>query len=133
MISHLSSEHFCRWIAGERGPEEEQHLGECPACQAELDHFQQALAGFNRSLEQCSVPPITLRPVRQTLPRWILATAALSLIIAAPVYWSMRQQRDLEQAKADRLLLERVHVGLSRTVPASMEPLMELIRTENAK
>ena len=76
---------------------------------------------------------IARRQIRQTLPRWILASAALSLMVAAPVYWSARQQRDAEQAKADQLLLERVHAGLSRTVPASMEPLMQLIAPENAK
>jgi hypothetical protein len=133
MISHLSSEHFCRWIAGEREREEELHLRECLACRAELDQFQNALSGFRSSLEHSPVPPIKLRQVRQTLPRWIVATAALSLIVAAPVYWSARQQRDAERARADQLLLERVHTGLSRTVPASMEPLMELITTENAK
>jgi hypothetical protein len=133
MTSHLSSEHFCRWIAGDRGESEARHLRECPACQAELEQFQSALAAFNHSLEQCPAPPIRLGRVPQTLPRWIMATAALSLIVAAPVYWSARQQRDLEQAKTDQLLLERVHAGLSRTVPASMEPLMELITTENAK
>jgi hypothetical protein len=79
------------------------------------------------------VPAASYSRVRQTLPRWILATAALSVLVAAPVYWNARQQRDAEQAKADQLLLERVHAGLSRTVPASMEPLMQLISTENAQ
>lgn len=133
MNSHLSSEQICRWIAGERGEQAAGHLRECPACQAELDQFQIALSGFRSSLEHSPAPPIRLGRAGQTLPRWILATAALSLIVAAPVYWKARQQRDAEQAQADQRLLERVHAGLSRTVPASMEPLMELIATENAK
>jgi hypothetical protein len=68
--------------------------------------------------------------VRQTLPPWILATAALALLVATPVYWIARQQRAAEQSTTDELLLERVNAGLSRTVPPSMEPLMQLILRE---
>jgi hypothetical protein len=128
MNSHLSSEQICHWIAGGHGREEERHLRECPICQAELDQFQNALGGFRHSLEQTPVPAPSYSRVRQTLPRWILATAALSVLVAVPVYWNARQQRDAERAQADELLLERVHAGLSRSVPASMEPLLQLIQ-----
>ncbi len=131
MNSHLSSEQICRWIAGERGYEEHRHLRACPACRTELDQFQNALTGFRSSLERSPVPAISYSRVRQTLPRWILAAAALSLLVATPVYWTARQQRAAEQAKADELLLERIDAGLSRSVPASMEPLMQLISKEN--
>jgi hypothetical protein len=114
-------------MAGEHGRNEERHLRECLACRAELEQFQNALAGFRSSLERSPVPAVSYSRVRQTLPRWILATAALLLVTGAPVYWSTRQQRLAEQAKADELLLERVDAGLSRSVPASMEPLMQLV------
>ena len=125
MTLHLTAEQICQSIAGDLGSEVEQHLRDCPACQAECDQFQNAVAGFRDSLEQSPVPAVNYSRVRQTLPRWILATATLSLLVAAPVYWNARQQRVADQAQADELLLERVHTGLSRAVPASMEPLMQ--------
>jgi hypothetical protein len=129
MNSHLSSDQICKWLAGERGPVEQRHLRACPTCRAELDQFQNALRGFRNSLEQ-TAPAVSYSRVRQTLPRWILATAALALLVATPVYWNARQQRAAEQARADELLLERIDASLSRTVPASMEPLMQLISTK---
>ena len=127
MNSHLSSDQICRWMAGEYARDEERHLRECLACRAELEQLQNALAGFRSSLERAPVPAVSYSRVRQTLPRWILATAALLLVTGAPVYWSTRQQRLADQARADELLLERVNAGLSRSVPASMEPLMQLV------
>jgi len=131
MKSHLSSEQICKWLAGESGYDEQRHLRACPECRTEVEQFQNALIGFRNSLEQSPVPAVSYSRTRQTLPRWILATAALALIVAAPAYWNARQQRAAEQAKADELLLERVNASLSRSVPASMEPLMQLISKEN--
>jgi predicted anti-sigma-YlaC factor YlaD len=130
MNSHLSLEEIHQWLSGERRDEVEEHFRECPACKAELHQLQSALAGFRSSLEQSPIPPVSYLPVRRTLPRWILATAALALLVATPVYWNVRQQRAAEQTKADEVLLERVNAGLSRSVPASMEPLMQLISKE---
>jgi hypothetical protein len=131
MNSHLSLEEIYQWLSGERREEAEEHFRDCPACKVEMQQFQNALAGFRSSLEQAQVPAVSYSRVRQTLPRWILAAAALSLLVATPVYWNARQQRAAEQAKADELLLERVNASLSRSVPASMEPLMQLISKEN--
>jgi hypothetical protein len=131
MNSHLSLEEIYQWLSGERQDEVEDHFRECPACKVELQQFQNALAGFRSSLEQSPVPAVSYSRVRQILPRWILATAALALLVATPVYWNARQQRAAQQAKADELLLERIDAGLSRSVPASMEPLMQLISKEN--
>jgi hypothetical protein len=119
-----------QWLSGERVDAVEEHRRECVACDADLRQLKDALAGFRTSLEQCPAPPISYLPVRQTLPRWILATAALALVAATPVYWNVHQQHAAEQAKADEMLLERVNAGLSRSVPASMEPLMQLISRE---
>ena len=131
MNSHLSLEEIHQWLSGERRDEVEEHFRECPACEAELRQLHNALAGFRSSLEQSPVPPVSYLPVRGTLPRWILATAAVLLLIATPVYWNARQQRAAEQAQADELLLQRIDASLSRSVPASMEPLMQLITKEN--
>jgi hypothetical protein len=131
MNSHLSSEEMYQWLSGEGVDEVEEHFRECPSCQAELHELRNALTGFRHSLEECPAPPVSWRPARQMLPRWILATAALLLLTGAPVYWNARQQRVAEQARADELLLERINSGLSRSVPASMEPLMQLVSKED--
>ena len=131
MNSHLSLEEIYQWLSGERREEVEEHFRDCPACKAEMQQFQIALAGFRSSLEQAPVPAVSYSRVRHTLPRWILATAAVLLLVATPVYWNARQQHAAEQAKSDELLLERIDASLSRSVPASMEPLMQLISKEN--
>jgi len=131
MNSHLSLEEIYQWLAGEGREEAEEHFRECPACKAEMQELHDALAGFRSSLEQAQVPAVSYPRVRPTLPRWILATAALALLVATPLYWNAHQQRAAEQARADELLLERIDASLSRSVPASMEPLMQLITKEN--
>jgi len=131
MNSHLSSEEMYQWLSGEHGADVDEHLHECPACQTELLQFRNALAGFRTSLEKSPIPAVRRKQSSQRLSRWVLASAALSLMVAAPMYWNARQQRAAEQAKADELLLERVNAGLSRSVPASMEPLMQLISRED--
>jgi len=135
MTSHLSSDQICRWLAGERGYEEQRHLRACPECRTDVEQFQNALAGFRNSLEQSPVPAASYSRTRQSLPRWILATAALAIMLAAPVYWNAHHQGEAkqsmtEQTETDDLLLERVNAGLSRTVPSSMEPLMQLMSKE---
>jgi len=131
MNSHLSSDQICQWLAGERGSEQDRHLRDCPACRAEVNRFQTVLAGFRSSLERESAPPVSRAPIRSTLPRWTLAAAGVFLLLAAPVYWNAHQQRAAEQMKADEQLLERVNASLSRSVPSSMEPLMQLISKES--
>jgi hypothetical protein len=127
MNSHLSSEEMYQWLSGELVDEAGEHVRYCPACRSELQQLKNALGGLRTSLEHAAVPPVSYPRARPALPRWILATAALSAFVAAPVYWNARQQRAAEQARADELLLQRVNAGLSRPVPASMEPLMQLL------
>ena len=133
MNTHFTSERICRWIAGERKPGDERHLVECHACRAEVDQFTGIVDAFGTALRSSPAPPVRRAASRAAVPRWILVTAALSALIAAPVYWSVRQQRAAEQAKADELLLERVNAGLSRSVPASMEPLMFLVNQKETE
>lgn len=130
MNSHLSSEEMVQWLSGERAEPVEEHLRECEACGTDLHELKNALTGFRFSLEQCPVPPVSYLRARRPLPRWILAFAALLVLAAAPAYWTARQQHATEQKTTDELLLERVNAGLSRAVPASMEPLMQLISKE---
>lgn len=131
MNQHLSSKQLCDWLIGQHGHWQGEHLRQCADCRSELEQLQNAVSGFRGSLERWSVsPPPPSRAVRRNVPRWILATAALSLLAAVPIYWNTYQQRAAAQAKADQVLLERIHTGLSRAVPASMEPLMQLVSKE---
>jgi hypothetical protein len=57
---------------------------------------------------------------------WGLALAALFLLVALPLY---RNSNDSHRSPGpeDALLLEEVNAQLSRTVPVSMEPYIELL------
>ncbi|MGD0869412.1 MAG: hypothetical protein ABSB88_07675 [Bryobacteraceae bacterium] len=134
MNEHLSPEDISRWFAGERSSESQRHVGECEECSARLDRTESALAEFRGSVhdwsaaEAASAPPIAWRPpARHTAQRWVLAAASLLILVSAPAYWhSRRQARAAEMARADALL-EQVDTGISRAVPQTMEPLVNLV------
>ena len=86
MNSHLSSEEMYQWLSGEHGADVDEHFRECPACRTELLQLRSALAGFRTSLEESPVPAVSRKQSSQRLSRWVLASAALSLMVAAPVF-----------------------------------------------
>ena len=108
MNSHVSSEEMYLWLSGEHGADVDEHFRECPTCQTELLQLRSALAGFRTSLEESPVPSVRRKQSSQRLSRWVLASAAFSLMVAAPVWWNAHQQRAIQtnedQAKADELL-----------------------------
>ena len=135
MNEHLSPEDISRWFAGERSSELERHAGECEECSARLDHLESALAEFRGSAhdwsaaQSASAPHIAWRtPARHLARRWILAAACLVILVSASTYWqhSQQQARAAEMARADALL-EQVDTGISRAVPQTMEPLINLV------
>ena len=66
-------------------------------------------------------------PVRHLARRWILAAASLLILALGPAYWQTRQQaRAAEMARADALL-QQVDAEISRAVPQTMEPLVNLV------
>lgn len=142
MNQHLSSQRISLWMAGERTAEDEQHLRECPECAAELARFQATLSLFRASVRQWSgqqagseagaIPKTG--PARHRLHpwpvRWALA-AALLLVATISIHRSTRQQQPGGlMAQADVLLLEQVDAEVSRAVPRTMEPLLELVSTD---
>jgi hypothetical protein len=140
MSQHLSSQEISRWMMGERTAQQEQHVGECSECGAEVARMETALGLFRGSVRQWSDgqeradPPAVddilaarrgsgIRPVR-----WALVAAALLVLAAAPVYRNARERRrQAEIARADALLLEQVDAEVSRAVPRPMEPLAKLV------
>ena len=134
MNVHLSPEDISRWFAGERSSKLQRHAGECDECSARLDRLESALAEFRGSAhdwsaaQSASVPPIVWRaPAHHTAQRCVLAAASLLILVSASAYWHTRQQtRAAEMARADALL-EQVDTEISRAVPQTMEPLVDLV------
>jgi anti-sigma factor RsiW len=135
MMHHLSSEQISQWLAGDRAPQLERHLAECPECRAELGKFEATLAQFRgamRDWSESAVPRPWQRPAARSpwlsWPRVALAAAALCFLVAVPVYWNARvREQAAEAAHADTLLLERVDSAISQAVPEPMEPLVNLV------
>jgi hypothetical protein len=140
MSQHLSSPEVSQWMIGERTPQQEQHVRQCPECGAELARMEAALGLFRGSVRhwsdrQVSVPrPLTPTrgsrgyPARPLPVRWALAAATLLLLAAVPIYRNVQvRQRQAEIARADALLLEQVDAEVSRAVPRPMEPLAKLV------
>lgn len=138
MSQHLSSQRISMWMAGERTPEDEQHLRECPECAAELARFQATLSLFRDSVRHWSgrqpgseagaIPKIA--PTRWPA-RWAMAAAALLLVATVSIYRNTRRpQLGGLMPQADVVLLEQVDAEVSRAVPRGMEPLLELVSTD---
>ena len=140
MSQHLSSREVSQWIIGERTPQQEQHVRQCPECGAELARMEAALALFRGSVrhwrgrQSRAEPPAigSISPVRRGSRiqpvRWALVAAALLVLAAVPIYRNAQEtQRQAEIARADALLLEQVDAEVSRAVPRPMEPLVKLV------
>ena len=139
MSRHLSSREVSQWMIGERTPQQEQHVRQCPECGAEVARMEAALALFRGSVRHWSdgqsraEPPavgsiLRARGSRALPMRWALAAVALLVLAAVPVYRNVQdRQRQAEDARADALLLEQVDAEVSRAVPRPMEPLVKLV------
>ena len=135
MRQHLSRRQISAWVAGERAPEDERNVAECPECRAEVAGLENAVLWFRgsvRAWSDTSVP--TANRSRGSLsrwrPQWALIAATLAILAGVPIYRNVERQREAEQARADALLWEQVDAGLSRPVPAPMEPLLSLVPGE---
>jgi hypothetical protein len=138
MISHLSSEQISKVLADKATAEETLHANECVECRTELTRLRETLSLFRDSVlewanENHRSAPSSVAFLRaeksaysrQPL-RWALITALLILFVAVPLYRSVSDHHRETDAE-DSLLLEQVNAHLSRTVPAPMEPLMQLL------
>jgi hypothetical protein len=133
MNSHLSAEQISKWMMGERTWPEERHVIGCPQCSAAVARFQSTLAAFGGAVRDWSGRQTGIKPWRdgrraQSL-RWALATTAILLLAAVPIYREI-QQRKVERARADAALLLEVDTEVSRAIAAPMEPLAKLMTWE---
>jgi hypothetical protein len=136
MSPHLSSREISEWVAGTRTPERENHLHECAECRGELTRLQGVLLEFRDSLRDWSAGQAgsSPRPVWLTEGprgahrlRWALVAVAMILLAAIPIYRSRERQRQADTSLEDAVLLEQIDAGVSRSVPAPMEPLAGLV------
>jgi hypothetical protein len=140
MNGHLSSEQVSRWMIGDRAEQEGEHVQKCPECAARVAELESAIALFRECVRDCGEsygrPDMPLlagvRRARRNFAarpsRWAPGAAALLLLAAIPIYTNSRdRRREAEMARADAALLEQVDAGISRAVPAPMEPLVKLV------
>ena len=139
MKQHLSPEQVSEILAGISTPEEEQHVSECIECNQELARFRETLTCFRESVTEwtdrqggSALPGAAFLEnrsfaLRVRRLRWVLVTTSLIVVLAAPLYKYRNDRQQEAQALQDSLLLEEVSAHISRTVPAPMEPLMELL------
>jgi hypothetical protein len=141
MNHHLSPEQLAKRISGERCARDERHLRDCAECATELAQFESGLSAFRQSVwhwaQREHRPPTSPSPVVfpqnevATWPRaWVLAAIAFAMAVGMPLYREIQNERDDVLRRPDALLLENVDTQLSRTVPAPMEPLMDLMLEE---
>jgi anti-sigma factor RsiW len=135
MIAHLSSEQLAEFILGQPSSMLSRHVQDCPVCRAEVASFREALGEFRGAVRAWSEDQASA--VRAIPPgvgerrswaashqlAWALLMAAVFIIASFVI---PRRVGD-PAAGSDAVLLNQVDSQVSRTVPASMEPLMKLV------
>jgi anti-sigma factor RsiW len=135
MIAHLSSEQLAEYILGVPSSVVARHVEDCPACRAELVDFREALGEFRGAVRGWSedqaqaaraVPAGVAEP-RSWLPSHQLAWALLLAAVCVIASFVFPRPGRGPGPASDAALLNQVDSQVSRTVPASMEPLMKLV------
>jgi hypothetical protein len=145
MSTHLSSEQISRWMAGNGNPEADRHLKECPQCAAEIARLQALLSTFRSSVIEWNALQSSAESPEHWMPtehrrrfaggmlRWGVTAAMLAIVLSVSVWKNYSDGRRVAEAyQVDVQLWEKVNDQISRPVPASMEPLMDLIAWEPA-
>jgi hypothetical protein len=142
MIRHLTSDEISNLLIGNATPEQQEHAAACTHCTESLEHLNETFLVFRESVHQWSGKNERAIPksidfhqnaagFRLLRLRWALASAVLIILFVIPVLKNKREEQRARQAMEDALLLEQVNASLSRDVPASMEPLMNLVSEGN--
>jgi hypothetical protein len=126
-------------MIGEYTAEEEEHLRDCWTCSADVNHLETALWLFQSSTKEWSrqnSPAFhgvwsakeTRRGFGARPLRWTLAGLMLALLLGIRIE-TIREnrQQEADAVQIDTALLEQVNAGVSRAVPATMEPLASLV------
>lgn len=120
-----------QWLAGERTPDVKAHLEACPQCAAELAKLAAPLAAFRDSMHHWSarqIVPATAVGPRSVFAGWLrVAVAGAALAVIALVGIQRHDQQTAAAQHEDEVLLEQVATDVSRSVPATLEPLARLM------
>jgi hypothetical protein len=143
MNNHLSSEQFAKCFIGRSSGEDLRHIAECAECRAELDRFGTTVSLFRGAIRdrvdaRISSQPAAMRntaieTVSAGVPiwRWAVLAAAAVVLVALPFFTNQKPTQDVIEktttATDPDTLMKAVNLHLSRTVPAPMEPMMNLI------
>jgi predicted anti-sigma-YlaC factor YlaD len=142
MNQHLLSCEITEWTLGERPPEIQRHLNACSACRERLTGLNQTLAAFRASASEWSrrerKPDFHLRPAladfrtRLLLHNfcWTLTAVAVCLLVSFSVPLSRNPPVAIDPL-TDSQVLTQIDAELSRGVPRSMEPLLNLVSIRN--
>jgi hypothetical protein len=96
-----------------------------------MNEFRQFREAIHRAGERSEIPRLQAilaggrRSSMGLTLRWAAVAAVMLMLAAVPAYESAQRQRELDQEKADALLMEQVNANLSRSVPRAMAPLMK--------
>lgn len=141
---HLSAQDISEWMIGNRPGSVEEHLGTCPECAAEVTRMSESIAMFGSAVREWSeqqarnieirMPARAPRHFWNTgMFRWQVATASMAalLLAAIPVYRMNHREPvpiiTTAAAVSDEVLMQNVETQISRSVPAPMEPLADLM------
>ena len=127
-------------LIGPRTAEQDQHLRECAECSAAVARMEASLAEFGTAYRELgeqlpafrASAAIGAQGARGTVRMWMRAgvVAALLGAIALIPAEHYRQSYAARLAMEDEALLTAVQADVSRSVPASFEPLATGILTE---
>ena len=144
MNRHLSERQMSEWALGERSPEVERHVADCPRCGAALHRDARALAAFRQSARRWSEEQlgtgvaeawkIEWSPRWTTFRRlrWASVVALVFLFMVVAVVRRGPRSAPPDSAAADAMLLKQIDADVSQTVPDSMEPLVKLVSWSGA-
>jgi len=134
---HLTQDQLSAWVIGDRTPEILQHLRSCSACNAEALLLETTLFGFRGAVREWTrehatpaVMPATalVHPSFFTFNRACVAMAAAIICVLLGVMLRQPNSAVVERTGiSDRALMSEVDDQVSSTVPAAMEPLLDLV------
>jgi hypothetical protein len=137
-MTHLSPEQISNWLIGERSSEAEGHVAHCEECREHLAVIEQGFGHFRRGMRLwaeetgASVVWKEMRPARLRLSwAWAAIPVLVFGIVLVPSDRETRRAQQEVQIAEDTLLLNQVQLRLTRSVPESMQQLMELMKEES--
>ena len=146
MSRHLSAREISEWMIGNRTGPVERHMAACEECAGEVARLSESIAMFGSAVREWSEQQVGTLEIKAPASaphhfwgmgmfRWQIATASMAalLLAAIPVYRTNHREPVPVAATAavsDEALLRDVETQISRSVPVSMEPLADLMKSD---